>query len=201
MYFAGAFQGCYEPAGTASGGGVGPGNENGAGGGGGGGSGGGSRAGVANQPNSHSNCVTASLEAANAQGSDSQPSDPNSSAAIPFAYANPIDVSNGNPLGVANGGVNGGRGGFMIFPNMAKGWAAARASVSQSAMHGKSVQDLIDKWAPPASDPYARANTLAGFGMSASAAASTQVSQLSYGQADQLIGAFAWQEGFKPTGC
>jgi hypothetical protein len=120
-----------------------------------------------------------------------------------MAYANPIDVSNGNSLGTANGGISGTRGSpaMMIFPNVAKGWLTAKASYAVQAHAGRTVVDLINKWAPPTDNPNALTNTLVGFGMSPTVASTTRLDQLNDGQADQLMAAFTFQEGFKPSGC
>ena len=200
IFSGGDFQGCYYP--TGSGGpGVGPGNQNGGGGGGGGGSGGGSGTPATLNANGHTNCVTAVLEGAHSEGDSSTPASQSASQPIPIAYANPINVANGSQLESIYGGVNGTRGNTVIFPNLAAGFNAAKLSLSAAGLNGKTVSFIINKWAPSTQNPNAMPNTLAGMGMSQADADNTLVSQLNEGQKDQLIGAFAWQEGFKPTGC
>jgi hypothetical protein len=118
------------------------------------------------------------------------------------AYDNPIDIPNGSPLGASYGAVNGSAG-FMVFPSLAAGIYAANASsgnyIQQNA--NLTITGLINIWAPPSVNPNAVANTLSGLGISASTANATKLSVLTASQLEQFVAAFAWQEGFKPSGC
>jgi hypothetical protein len=45
------------------------------------------------------------------------------------------------------------------------------------------------------------ANTLSDLGVTPAMASSTALSSLTSNQQLQIVAAFAWQEGFKPSGC
>jgi hypothetical protein len=152
-------------------------------------------------PNAHTNCTTSTLSKAQGQGTHSTPSQPNNtSLAIPMRYANPIDIANGSSIGASYGGTNGSAG-FMIFPNYAAGANAAMASLGNYAKKGFSIAGLINTWAPPTINPNAMANTLSDLGVTPAMASSTALSSLTSNQQLQIVAAFAWQEGFKPSGC
>ena len=154
-------------------------------------------------PNSHCNCTANTLSTAQQQQSKSSPSNPNNtSLAVPLAYANPIDVSNGSSFGTQNGGHNGTRGcgsGCMIFPNLSDGVNAAQASVEYYSGKGYSITQLINAWSNNSST--ALSTTESVLGISPSMASATSLSSLTSSQIMQVIAAFAWQEGFKPSGC
>ena len=152
-------------------------------------------------PNQHTNCSSAAMDAAMKAGDKSSPSQPtNTALPIPVRNANPIDISNGSPIAAQYGGVNNSSG-FVVFPNLAKGVNAALASVGTYAQNGYTVSGLVNAWAPPASNPNTMANFLSALGITQSAANATSLSTLTSEQLMQVIAAFTWQEGFKPPGC
>jgi hypothetical protein len=153
------------------------------------------------KPTAHTNCTTGALSSSQEKGNTSTPSQPNNtSLAIPMRYANPIDIANGSSIGASYGGTNG-PAGFMIFPNYAAGANAAMASLGNYAKKGFSIAGLINTWAPPSVNPNAMANTLSGLGITPAMASATALSSLTSNQQLQILAAFAWQEGFKPSGC
>ena len=119
---------------------------------------------------------------------------------LPVADGNPIDIVNGSSVGYNFGAVNGPNG-FMIFPNWADGINAAAQSLRNYAQSGTTIEQLINIWAPPKTNPNAMANTLSDLGMTESMAGATYLSDLTASQVIQFIAAFAWQEGFKLQGC
>jgi hypothetical protein len=152
-------------------------------------------------PNAHVNCTANTLGQALNQGGTSTASQPNNTnLAIPLRYANPIDIPNNSPLGAKNGGINGSAG-FMVFPNFAAGTNAALASVSNYAAQGYTIYSIVNTWAPPTINPNTMSNVLSSLGISQSTASATMLSELTSTQLFQLVGAFGWQEGFKPSGC
>jgi hypothetical protein len=89
----------------------------------------------------------------------------------------------------------------MIFPNYASGTNAAVQSVAGYAANNFTVAGLINAWAPVSTNPTTYNNTLSALGITASMAGATKLSKLTAQQILQIIAAFAWQEGYKPTGC
>ena len=152
-------------------------------------------------PNQHTNCSSGAMNTAMRQGDKSSPSQPtNTALPIPVRYANPIDISNNSPIAPTYGGVNG-AGGFVVFPNLAKGVNAALASVGTYAQNGYTISQLVNTWAPPASNPNTMNNFLSALGITSGTASATSLSSLTSEQLMQVIAAFTWQEGFKPPGC
>jgi hypothetical protein len=152
-------------------------------------------------PTAHTTCTTTKLSSAVESGQLSTPSQPtNTALAIPLRYANPIDISNGSPVGTSHGGVSGAAG-FQVFPYLANGTTAAVASAGNYAASGTTITGFVNALAPPSINPNALANTLTDLGITAATAGTTFLSSLTATQILQVIAAFAWQEGFKPTGC
>ncbi|MFT3907180.1 MAG: hypothetical protein QM718_12795 [Steroidobacteraceae bacterium] len=152
-------------------------------------------------PTTHTKCTTSVLATAQESQSSSPASQPtNTSLAIPLRYANPIDIANGSSVGAAYGGTNGSAG-FMVFPNYAAGANAAMKSLANYAAAGYSIYSLINTWAPSSVNPNAMTNTLTDLGITSALASSTLLSSLTSNQQMEIIAAFAWQEGFKPSGC
>jgi len=152
-------------------------------------------------PNAHTNCTTTTLSKAQGQGNASTASQPNNTAlAIPMRYANPIDIANGSSIGASYGGTNGAAG-FMVFPNYAAGTNAAMKSLANYAQSGTTITGLINTWAPPSINPTTLGNVLSALGTTQAMADATALSSLTSNQQLQVIAAFAWQEGFKPSGC
>lgn len=154
-------------------------------------------------PTANTTCTTAALSRAQLRGFQSNPSQPNNiSLNVPVRYANPIDIINGSPLGFDYGATNGAAG-LMVFPNIADGTNAAIASATFYAGKGYSITELVNAWAPPSvpSNVNAMPNTLSDLGMTQSMANDTILKDLTSSQLLQVIGAFAWQEGYKLPGC
>ena len=91
----------------------------------------------------------------------------------------------------------------MIFPTLANGIWAANASAGNYALSPTlTITNLVNTWAPPSdNNPHAMSDTLSGLGISASMASATSLSALTASQFEQVVAAFAWQEGYKPAGC
>jgi hypothetical protein len=156
-------------------------------------------------PTTHVNCTVNNLRAAENSNGSVGPGNPapqpnNMALSIPLRYDNPIDIPNGSSLGKQYGAVNGSAG-FMIFPSLANGIWAANVSEGNLAAAGKSITDLVNTWAPPGDNPNALSNTLSGLGISATLASETSLIDLTASQVEQVVAAFAWQEGYKPSGC
>jgi len=152
-------------------------------------------------PNSHTNCSSGAMNNAMRNGDKSTPSQPtNTALPIPVRYSNPIDISNNSPIAASYGGVNGSAG-FIVFPNLAKGTEAALASVGTYAQSGYTISQLVNTWAPPSSNPNTMSNFLSALGITQAMANATSLSSLTSEQLMQVIAAFTWQEGFKPSGC
>jgi hypothetical protein len=152
-------------------------------------------------PNTHIKCTTQKMSDAQYQGINSAPPQPNNTAlAIPLRLDNPVDIVNASTYGAQNGGTPTSTG-FMSFPHLANGVNASVASAGHYAAAGYTILGLINVWAPPQDNPNAVANTLSGLGISTTIAGTTHLSALTSTQLLQVIAAFGWQEGFKPTGC
>jgi hypothetical protein len=156
-------------------------------------------------PNAHVNCTVGVLRSAENSNGAISPTNPapqptNTSLPIPIRYDNPINIGNGSKIGAQYGAINGASG-QMVFPSLAAGIWAANDSMGNYAISGYSITQLVNAWAPPSSNPNAMSNTLSGLGISASMASATLLTDLTASQAEQLVAAFAWQEGYKPSGC
>jgi len=89
----------------------------------------------------------------------------------------------------------------MVFPNYAAGTNAAMKSLANYAQSGTTITGLINTWAPPSINPTTLGNVLSALGITQAMADATALSSLTSNQQLQVIAAFAWQEGFKPSGC
>jgi len=158
-------------------------------------------------PNSHVNCAVKKLAAAiNSDGTigpaNPAPQPNNTALNVPVRYDNPIDIANNQPVCAKYGGVSGSAG-FCVFPSLAAGAWAASYSAGNYAIAGASITALIDDWAPPnlPGNENALSTTLSVLGISPATAQSTQLTDLTATQLMQVITAFAWQEGYNPSGC
>jgi hypothetical protein len=149
-------------------------------------------------PNAHVQCTANYMAAQLRLGASSSPPQPNNtSLAIPIRADNPIDIAYGAP--VAGNSEIGNVGGFAEFSNLWIGISVAQDSLSQYTLQYYTITQLINQWSNNSST--ALSNTLSGLGMSSTIAADTKLVDLTTAQDLQIIAAFAWQEGFKPSGC
>lgn len=154
-------------------------------------------------PTAHTHCVANTFAQALRDGSSSTPSDPNNtSLALPMRTMNPIDMPY-TSFTQGYGAVSS-TGGVAIFPNLNAGLSAAIASANNYAWDNNAtytITDLVNTWAPASVNPDALSNTLQALGMTSTMASSTKLAYMTRGEMIELMAAFAWQEGFKPSGC
>jgi hypothetical protein len=158
-------------------------------------------------PNTHVNCAVNKLSAAiNSNGTigpaNPAPQPDNTALNVPVRYDNPIDVTSTQPVCARYGGSAGSKG-FCVFPSLAAGGWAASYSAGNYAIAGYSITGLIDVWAPPnlPGNENALSTTLSVLGISPALGQSTLLTDLTASQLMQVIAAFAWQEGYNPSGC
>jgi hypothetical protein len=156
-------------------------------------------------PSAHVNCSVHKLASAINSNGKIGPANPapqpnNTSLPIPIRYDNPIDIVGSSSICSRYGGYTGSTG-FCVFSSLADGVYAANYSSGNYAAAGYTITGLINAWAPPAQNPNAMSNTLSLLGITANMASSTLLTQLTATQATQVNAAFAWQEGYQPSGC